>query len=129
MPQIISTLTAGQNYHIYETGKDSNLNVIKKTIAIKGGANNARRGGESGVITPQGVITEVSEDDLALLMKDENFKLHLDGGHLKVSNEKVKVSKAVKDMKDKDESAPLVDKDFKEGGRAGGDAPTTGKIS
>lgn len=131
MPHIVSTLAAGNNYNVYEpkpaNNKASGVNVVKRTIAINGGANVAKRGGETGVLVPRGVVTSVSETDLELLEANPHFKEHVKRGFLKVMNEKVSGNKAAKDLNSDDESKALTIEDTKEGGRIAGAKPLTTK--
>lgn len=130
MPQIASTLSCGNDYAIYHK-TDSGANPIAKVVSIKGGANVARRGGESGILTPQGIITTVTDEELEALRQNEDFNLHEKNGFIKVLNQSsTKVEKAVKDMKESDDSAPLKEADFTENGgkRGTGKAPKMGKI-
>lgn len=108
---VFSTLTANTAYAIYNY-ESHDLPIIEKQIVIKGGANLA----DKNLVTPQGVMTEVSDEDLALLEQDYHFKDHIKNGFIKVEKRKAEVEKAVKDMKDKDRSAPLTDKDFEKDG-------------
>lgn len=91
-------------YPIYaDAGNRSQAATIIKTIRIKGGANVRNK---YTLATPTGVVTEVSDEDLALLQKDPAFKIHVAKGFMKVmSTEKVDVS----DMEKKDRSAQLTD--------------------
>jgi rRNA maturation endonuclease Nob1 len=93
----------------------------KAEILIRGGHGVAHRQVNGGLVTPQGVVTEVSDEELAFLKKDETFATHLKHGFVKVLTPvaaKAAPEKVAKDMTAADASAPLTDKDFKKGGRA-----------
>jgi hypothetical protein len=126
MPYIASTLTTDVLYTEYHTaGKDGGSNTPARSVLIKGGANVTRKNLE----TPDGVITTVSDDDLELLKGNEIFQLHEKNGFIKVLKSSTTGSKAAKDMTKKDESAPLVDSDYKKGGKGGSaKAPKAGKL-
>ena len=109
MPYITSTMGCGVNYAIY--GKTAGgLSVIKKEIAINGGANVINK----VFATPNGVVTKVTDEELELLEAHPLFRKHKAAGFIKVSKtEKLDTS----DLKAKDNSAQLVEKDFTSKGR------------
>lgn len=111
MPNVISTMTASVQYNVYEK-TPSGDNRIVRSVIIAGGANAANK----HFITPEGVMTEVTQDELEnVLMKDPMFKVHMDGGFIKVIRSK---SMNVKDMESKDASAPVTDADCEKQGLA-----------
>lgn len=103
---IYSTLTADQ---IYTSWKSSANGVPQATskILVKGGANLMTK----HMVTPRGVVTEVTPEELAELRQNEVFKLHQANGFIQVSEAKTDVEKAVSDMVGRDQSAPLVEQD------------------
>lgn len=116
MPQIISTLSTGVDYTLYHDNQDgSGMHVIKHVVSIKGGAGVARRGGETGILTRQGVVTTIDDDELSMLKANPVFQMHMKNGFVQIieSDNKVNVTKAVKDMEAKDKSAPLTEDSFK----------------
>lgn len=131
MPYIASTLSAPTTYTVYGDNKHGPKAVLKQ-VHIKGGANvaNQKNVMTMGLLTPQGLVTQVSDEELNLLKNHKLFQLHLKNGHVKIMDTNQKPEKAVKDMKDKDSSAPFTPADYKEGGRAGKsvDAPKVGKL-
>jgi hypothetical protein len=124
MPFIVSTLSNGQTYTGWASESITGGQVARPAVAmekvnIKGGANVM-----GALHTPDGVLTEITEAQLAMLKNNRVFLIHEKNGHVKVLARKADPDKvAEKDLKDRDESAPLsVEKgDFVEGGRAGGD--------
>ena len=111
MPNITSTLTTPVQYNVWETTPSKEIR-IKRSVTIQGGANVANK----NFITPEGVVTEVTQDELdEVLLNDPVFILHLEGGFVKVSKS-AKLN--VKDMTARDESAPLTDKDCADKGLA-----------
>ena len=130
MPHIVSTLTNDQNYTDWsrpeQTGKVARLNVVQRQILIKGKANVITK----ALVTPEGVLTSVSEEELEALKKIRAFQEHIKLGHLKILAREASPDKVAKDMTDRDQSAPLNEAkgDFKKGGRAAGVAPKSSKV-
>ena len=60
-------------------------------------------------------MTKVSAEDISWLQENELFKLHQKNGYITVRDKAADPEKVATDMKTRDESAPLVDADFKEG--------------
>lgn len=106
---IYSTLSANNIYADWVPG-GADLPKIEKQVLIKGGSNVA----DKRLITPRGVVTEVSADDFAWLKDNYAFKFHMDQGHIAVADkledpEKVVVSEG---LEARDTSAPLEPGDF-----------------
>lgn len=89
---IYSTLSASVAYEV-----DG-----KREILVAGGANVPNK----HFVTPQGVVTSVTEEDLALLKKNRVFDLHSKNGYLKWHAKKVEVEAVIADMQGYDASAP-----------------------
>lgn len=125
MPHVASTMSSDTHYSDW-TSNPGGINVKKeitgkKQVTVHGGHGVAKLHKNGARITPEGVITEVTEAELAFLQKDEVFQTHLKHGFVKIlSNAASKAApeKIAKDMAGADASAPLTDKDFKKGGRA-----------
>lgn len=117
---VFSTLSAGVTYTHYEkSGGD--LPIPTKRIPIKGGAGIA----DKNLITPLGVMTRVTEEEMGYLLKNDLFTLHQKNGFITVRESPQDVEKVVaEDMKTRDKSAPIVPEDFKEDDKA---KPMTGK--
>jgi len=107
MAYIYSTLTAGQEYRGYKKGQ-GDLNNIAWTVTINGGTNISSK----NLITPEGVLTTVSDKDLALLKTNKAFLRHAERGFIIIETKKVEVERVAKDMTKKDKSAPLSGSDF-----------------
>lgn len=101
MPYVFSTLTNDTAYAEYEKG-GGDLPVLKKKVLIKGGANVAN----NRLITSQGVMTKVSDEDLAFLKANKVFQMHFDKGFIKVTKLGGDPDKAARDMTGEDASAP-----------------------
>lgn len=109
MPYIISTLSSNVTYAVY--GKATGgLPIVKKEITVNGGTGVLNK----TFVTPNGVVTEVSDADLEILEAHPLFKRHKDNGFIKiVKSPKVDTS----NMAEKDSSAQLVEKDFTKKGK------------
>jgi hypothetical protein len=106
---VFSTMTSGVDYAIYDTSIPGGVPVILKKITINGGANLVNERGD----TPKGVVTQLSDEDFALLEQDSVFKIHLASGNVWITKDKeVALETVVADMNPKDKSAPLTPEDF-----------------
>lgn len=130
MPYIVSTLSNDNVFADYNRG-DAGAGgmgrpaVTKTSVTINGGANVA-----NGLRTPEGVLTSVSEEELAFLQSHRNFQQQVDAGFLKVMSREADPDKVADDMTDRDQSAPLNEGkgDFEGNGRAAGVAPKKSKV-
>lgn len=110
MPIVYSTLACDNVYaqHVQST-KD--LHHFEHKILIKGGAGVANK----HLITPKGVATIVTDEQLEALEKNPGFAQHKKNGFITVQKSgNEAVDKAVKNMKADDESKPLTDADFED---------------
>jgi hypothetical protein len=96
-------MSAPTAYAIYATNDVKSPPIIERTILIKGGANVAEH---KTLITPKGVVTEVSDEDFAILENDYHFKDHVKNGYLTVERKETPIAKVIEGMKEKDASAP-----------------------
>lgn len=110
---VISNLSNDQEYCIYAKRQD--VNVVVKSIIIKGGSNIQNR--RTLQASSQGVTTPISDEDYAMLEKSPAFKFHMEKGFVKVikSNETDAKKKAEK-MDIKDKSAQFTLEDYKNRG-------------
>lgn len=131
MPYIISTLAAGNDYTAY-TPVTSGAQPVARTVSVKGGAGVANRNDQfiNGKLTPNGVKTFVSDEDLEFLKKNPVFQTHMSNGFIKIVESDAKPDEVVSDMTQRDVSAPLKEEDYEKGGRAekAGAKPKGGKI-
>ena len=132
MPYVVSTMSNDQRYTDWdipnlEGSKVARPAQARASVLIKGKANVITK----NLITPEGVITQVSDEQLEVLKRVKLFQTHVDNGSLKIMGREVAPEKAVRDMRDRDESAPLsVSKgDFAPGGRAGGQGERAGELA
>jgi len=107
MPYVFSTLTASNTYTLTAPG-GADLPVVARSVTIAGGSNIP----DKRLITPIGVMTEVTDEDYAWLQDNEVFKLHLKNGFLTVRERSADPEQVASDMITRDQSAPLVDADF-----------------
>ena len=116
MPYITSTMSASVSYATYKQTAGG-LPVIDREIVIEGGANVMSK---KLMVTPNGVVTKVTDEELALLEKHPLFQTHLKGGFVRVSksNPQEDIAKVnTKDMEQKDASAQRVDSDYTKKGK------------
>lgn len=118
MPYVYSTATCSGTYVKYQdvpANSDNKSspghNKVVKSVTIQGGNGVATR----HLITPKGMVTKVSDEDLAFLMQNRSFQRHMDAGFITVDKKKVDPAIKAKDMTEKDGSAPLTPKDFEKG--------------
>ncbi len=104
---VYSTLTSGQSYTIYAP-EHNGVPRILETISINGGANLASK----QLITPLGVRTEITEEQLEKLKENRLFKMHVEGGFIKTMKIKTDPEKVVPDLESRDRSAPIVPQDY-----------------
>lgn len=111
MPYIASTLTNSQAYTIYSKPKDAgSIPQVLGEVTVEGGAGVANN---KSLITPQGVVTEVSAEQLDQLKKVELFQTHMENGYLTILDKKpADVESVAADMQRGDGSAPLTHADF-----------------
>jgi len=123
MNYVISTITNANAFPVYMKVNGSPVSQHKKIITIKGGANVTD---PKTMVTPEGVVTEVSDEDLAVLEKNKSFMKFVSGGFIKIKKHRVtEVEKEVKnDMSQKDGSAQPTEKEWTARGRK---APTVVK--
>lgn len=116
MPYITSTMSASVSYAIYKKTMGG-LPVVEKEITIEGGANVMSK---KLLATPNGVVTKVTDEELALLEQHPVFKIHASKGFVRVSKNNPQedaITVNVKDMERKDASAPRVDSDYTKKGK------------
>lgn len=114
---VYSTATNSTNYVQYESNSSSDLGKIKKRadgslvkIEIHGGHGVANK----HFVTPRGVMTKVSDEDMEILLQDQAFLRHHKAGFITYEKKSVNPEKMAANMADKDGSAPITPKDFVE---------------
>lgn len=106
---IYSTLTNSIKINEYAAVEGGTPRSVR-SILIVGGSNVA----DKHFITPQGVVTEVSDEELEFLKRDKMFNRMVERGFIKHESKKSEVNKVAADMVGRDESAPLTPDDFTE---------------
>lgn len=111
MPYIYTTLSNDQEYTDWTPPATLGGNFVRgRAVAIKGKANIA----DKHMITPRGVMTQVTDDELAFLLGHADFRLHMENGFVTYDHDKVDPEVKIPDMVQADNSAPLVPEDFDE---------------
>ena len=105
---VYSTLASDVAYTNHTPG-GGDMPIELPPVHIKGGAGIAN----DRLVTPRGVVTEVTEEQVEYLRQNEVFKLHEKNGFVEVSASRVDPDTAAADMTGRDNSAPLVPEDFK----------------
>lgn len=109
MKMILSTLTSPQDVVLTKKTDNGALSVVK-TITLKGGANVIDR---HTLVTPQGVITELSDADFDLLKQTAFYKRMESRGYLRPVETKDTAEDTKKaGMERKDNSAQKTEEDF-----------------
>lgn len=111
---VFSTLTNGTTYAIYRkvpADLVGSTPIADRKIAINGGSNVAPLP-QFGIVTPKGVMTEVSDEDMELLLQDFHFNEHVKHGFITFEQKPMAVEKAIEGMEKKDLSAPKTPEDF-----------------
>lgn len=104
---IFSTLTADQNYTLYARG-GGDLPVVAGEVFVKGGANIP----DKRLVTPHGVATAVTDEQLEMLEANTIFQTHKTNGFITVGAKKADPDVVATDMETRSPDAPLVDQDF-----------------
>lgn len=112
MVTITSTMGRAKNYVVWEDAQ-GNMKRAVKSVYIAGGTGIANK---KTLVVPEGVATQISEEDYNLLMERcPVFRRQMERGFLKVHKGK---SPDTKGMEKKDDHAQATEKDF--GGKKGG---------
>lgn len=107
---VFSTLACDNQYRTFAKG-GGDMPVVESSILIKGGAGIANK----NMITPRGVMTTITSEELAILETNESFRMHKDNGYITVESKKADADEvAEKSMKKKDKSAPVTPADYAE---------------
>lgn len=117
---IFSTLTNDQVYATWKQADGTRLPVRDQQVKINGGTGVASK----HFVTPRGVVTEVTAEQLAILEKVPAFQRHKERGFLSIEDKRHDVEKVAADLKPNDDSAPLTPEDF-----ADGKAPKVGNAT
>lgn len=119
---VFSTLASDVAYTNHAQG-GADLPIDLPPVLVKGGAGvmNDR------IVTPRGIVTEVTEEEVEYLRANQVFQLHEKNGFVMVSDSYGDPDSVAADMTGRDNSAPVVPQDLKDEDQpaaVGGDAPT-----
>lgn len=103
---IFSTLASDVAYTNHAQG-GGDMPIELPPVTIKGGAGVAN----DRLVTPRGVATEVTEEQVEYLRQNEIFKLHEKNGFVMVSEAFADPDTVAADMTGRDNSAPIVPQD------------------
>lgn len=109
---ITSRMAANVNYAVY-TKAANGLNKVQQIITIKGGADVADK---MTLVTPEGIVTPISDDEFDKLQDSPVFRRHVERGMIKVSANERNAEKSSPELT-KDASAQLTPKDYKKHGK------------
>jgi hypothetical protein len=110
MNYVYSTLAANTKYCLWEKSHSGTYSIPKREVLIRGGTGIA----DKNFITPQGVVTAVSDSDLKILEADKTFQLHKKNGFITVIEKKSKpVEKVVKDLNFRDPGRTKTPEDYR----------------
>lgn len=105
---VFSTLANDQLYTNWEVQSTHGQDPQKLGhVLVRGGAGVAN---SHTIVTPRGVVTEVSDDQLAHLEKNPDFQRHKANGFIRVEVRSKEVDKVAGDMNETDKSRPYTDK-------------------
>ena len=111
MPYILSKLANPQNYTNYAKGVD-NVNIPVESVYINGGADVT----DKNLVTPEGVITKVTAEQLEILKSNRDFQRHLEEGHVKYFGTAPNIEKHA-DKMEKDPSRQITKSDYEKKGK------------
>lgn len=103
---VFSTLASDVAYTNHAQG-GADLPIDLPPVLIKGGAGVAN----DRIITPRGVATEVTEEQVEYLRANQVFQLHEKNGFVMVSESYADPDTVAADMTGRDISAPIVPQD------------------
>lgn len=109
---ITSKMSTSVNYAVYAKGPNG-INEVKQIITINGGADVID---VKTLVTPEGVVTAVSDSDFVKLQDNPIFNRHLERGVIKVSTNERIAQKTPQSMT-KDNSAQMTPRDYKKQGK------------
>lgn len=106
---VYSTLTNDQMYGPWVEG-GGDMPSKPKRVLIYGGANRADR--DNRVVTPLGVATRISEEDLRACEADPVFLKHQKRGYIYVDSKEVDPDHVAADMEGRSKDAPITRADI-----------------
>lgn len=119
---VYSTLTCDNDYAEWQ--KNGDQQSILRTVRVNGGHGLMNK----HMITPLGVVTEVSDEDLEFLQKNSGFQQHVANGFITVEQRKSDTEKVAANMKRRDKSSQIVPSDYVKGGMMDVPEPKVGGV-
>jgi hypothetical protein len=107
---VISTLAADNTYANWN--KSDGVNTINRKVLVRGGAGIRPRGG----VAPEGVQTEVSDEDAAYLATHPQFMEHAERGFVRIESSERDPDRSAREM-ERDGSRPRTAADVAEDNR------------
>lgn len=107
MKYVASKLSFDQSFEFHKGGRAPYVTV--KKIVVKG-KSNVRD--PKTFVMPDGVITEVTDEDAALIAADPLYKQYEQNGMMKLVSSKAGARSAKEDLGDKDGAAQLTAEDY-----------------
>lgn len=118
---IFSTLAAAVRYTNYDKGGADLPVAVGDGVLIEGGTGVA----DKNLVTPRGVVTEVSPEQLVYLQQNPIFLLHKKNGFIAVEESAKDPERVIGEgMQPQDASAQLTPDDFGEGSADAGNDPS-----
>lgn len=111
MPYVYSTLSNDQTFCDFEPGQKNGPYNIRSRVTVNGKANIATK----HLVTPMGIMTKVTDEEMAFLEKDSEFQRFVKDGYIKVGKMKSDAEKVARDMTPRDQSSPLTPRECQEG--------------
>lgn len=112
MKLILSTLSSPQTVCITKKQGNGSLKIVKR-IHINGGANVADR---KTLLTPAGVVTELTDEDYEMLIASDFYKRQNAAGFLRPVETKAEAEEPTKKgMNKRDKSAQKTQADYEKG--------------
>jgi len=107
---VYATLSADTRYADWVT--QPGVNTVLRSVLIRGGAGVAI-GGSGQIVTPNGVRTEVSDEDAEFLANHKQFQEHQKRGHVRIENVARDPDKVAQKMEPDKGSMPKTPADVK----------------
>ncbi len=108
---VFSKLPSSTAYTQWHTGPGG-IQTAGRHVNIRGGAGVANK----HLVTPQGVMTEVTDEEAEFLLNDHHFKQHQNNGFVTITAGRAEVEKVVADMSSEPTGAdPLNESSFDDG--------------
>ncbi len=125
MTYVVSTLSADTTYVGYNVPEVSGKQMARPAVPVKSVTINGGAGVANRLVTPQGVITSITDADADFLKDNKLFRIHEANGYVKLFRSEVNADKAAEDMTNRDLGSQLDEAkgDFEEGGKAQGIKP------